>query len=75
MRTGRGDWLARVVIVVSAIGLAGPARADGDRYALLVGVRQYYAIDLRPLDYAEADVTDLAHVFIDQGYRPENVCS
>ena len=46
---------------------------QGKRYALLVGIRQYYATELRDLDFAEADVSDLAQVFLDQGYMPENV--
>jgi uncharacterized caspase-like protein len=45
----------------------------GDKYALLVGVRQYDSGDLRELAYAEADVAELAQVFLDQGYRRENV--
>ena len=63
MRGGRGGWVARALVVVSVVGAVGTARAQGgkgERYALLVGVRQYYATDLRELDYAEADVTDLA---------------
>lgn len=76
MHGGRGGWLARGMVVVAAVSLVGTAHAQGakgDRYALLVGVRQYYATDLRELDYAEADVTDLASVFLEQGYRPENI--
>jgi hypothetical protein len=50
-----------------------PGRPQGERYALLVGVRTYNPEELRPLAYAEADVTELADVLKHDGYRPENV--
>ena len=69
--------LLLMITLVMLVGVPAdaqpPDRRPGERYALLVGVRQYYATDLRELDYAEADVTDLAQVFLDQGYQPENV--
>ena len=73
---------ARLValMVATLLGLAESGRAwgqgsrTGERPTrLLVGVRQYYATDLRPLDFADADVTELAQVLLDQGYRRENV--
>src|SRR3982751_3717552 len=76
MCSGRGGGVARGVVLSWAAWFAGSDQArgaPGERYALLVGVRQYYATDLRELDYAEADVTDLARVLVDQGYRPENI--
>ncbi len=51
----------------------GPAGPKGDKYALLVGVRQYETPDLRALRYPESDVEELAKVLIRSGYRPENV--
>src|SRR5262245_17958174 len=50
---------------------AGPARAQGKggRYALLVGVRQYDRAELTALDYTENDVTVLAQVLRDGGYK------
>ncbi len=54
------------------------ARADeppaGQKYALLVGVQQYSeAKELRPLPYSERDVTELADVLRDGGYKGDNV--
>ncbi|MBV8676152.1 MAG: hypothetical protein JO355_03165, partial [Planctomycetaceae bacterium] len=61
--------LLLMITLVMLVGVPAdaqpPDRRPGERYALLVGVRQYYATDLRELDYAEADVTDLAQVFLD----------
>ena len=65
-----------LALVALACGTAAAQRAGppaGRKYALLVGVRQYDSADLRELDYAEADVAELARVFLDQGYRPEDV--
>jgi tetratricopeptide (TPR) repeat protein len=45
----------------------------GEKYALLVGVTRYVSKELRPLPYSERDVTDLAQVLRDHGYRAENV--
>src|SRR5262245_47179798 len=78
----RPTGLLHDVRVLAAIGLlaaAGPALAQhkpkplGEKYALLVGVRQYGENELRPLQFAEADVVQLAQVLRDSGYRPENV--
>jgi TPR repeat protein/uncharacterized caspase-like protein len=74
-------WI-RVVGFLTAVSLfpgASPARADdkpkplGEKYALLIGVRRYDENELRPLQFAEADVVQLAQVLRDAGYRPENV--
>src|SRR5436190_6380274 len=74
--------LLRNVRVLAAVGLivaAGTAFAEdrpkplGEKYALLIGVRQYGENELRPLQFAEADVVQLAQVLRDSGYRPENV--
>ena len=61
--------------------LAAPALAakpdvasQGGRYALLVGVHKYSeAKELRPLPYADNDVTELAQVLRDGGYNRDNV--
>ena len=46
----------------------------GERYALLVGVRNYDKTSgLHPLRYTEKDATELANVLLEYGYRPENV--
>src|SRR4051812_41644768 len=61
--------------------LAGvPALAEGsdapkgEGYALLVGVKKYdKSSELRPLQYAERDMVELAGVLRAGGYRPENI--
>src|SRR5262245_19750678 len=69
----------RALAAVGSIAAAGPAAAQdkpkplGEKYALLIGVRQYGENELRPLQFAEADVVQLAQVLHDSGYRPENV--
>src|SRR5947207_10850185 len=69
----------RVLAAVGFIAAAGPAPAGdtpkplGEKYALLVGVRQYGENELRPPQFAEAGVVQLAQVLRDSGYRPENV--
>src|SRR5262245_50460195 len=64
------------ITLACAIGLAATARAQsarpqpGERYALLVGVRQYDSNEgLRNLRYSEADVVELAGVLKGAGYR------
>ncbi len=59
-----------------ALPAAPPADAapNGERYALLVGVQKYSeAKELRPLPYSERDVTELAQVLRDSGYKADNV--
>jgi formylglycine-generating enzyme required for sulfatase activity len=69
-----------VLVLLTSVGWLGPATlgqapggAKGEKYALLVGVRQYETPDLRALKYPESDVEELAKVLINSGYRPENV--
>jgi tetratricopeptide (TPR) repeat protein len=64
--------------VLAACLLPLPLRAtdlppQGEKYALLVGVSRYVSKDLRPLPYSERDVTDLARVLRESGYRADNV--
>ena len=72
--------MRHVTVVRSAVLLAVatlacvPAHAQvpgrlGERHALLVGVRQYDPNELRSLPYSEPDVTELAQVLKDAGYR------
>ena len=66
------------ILLVLAATACPVARADGpakgERYALLIGVQNYSeAKELRPLPYSERDVTDLARVLREDGYRAENV--
>ena len=50
-----------------------PAAAQGKKFALLVGVRQYDQNELRSLPYSEADVTELGRVLKEADYQPDNV--
>jgi tetratricopeptide (TPR) repeat protein len=43
-------------------------KVTGQKYALLIGVRQYDKTELEPLPFTEADVRDLATVLKDAGY-------
>ena len=65
MRTRR----CLIVTAAIAVGVAQAADAPkGERYALLVGVHKYSeAKELRPLPYAENDVTELAEAFLNRG--------
>jgi formylglycine-generating enzyme required for sulfatase activity len=47
----------------------GTKPLPGQKYALLVGVRQYDPNELRSLPYSESDVVELAEVLKDAGYR------
>jgi hypothetical protein len=62
-----------VLLLAGGTRAGPPAQPPGDRYALLVGVREYDEGELRSLQYPEADVTDLAGVLRGAGYRPENI--
>src|SRR5687768_13719582 len=53
--------------------VAHPARA-GEKYALLIGVREYPdARTLRALPYSERDVTELADALQANGFKKNNV--
>src|SRR3954452_22136049 len=66
-------------LIISLVGLAvlpvlaqrGPRR--GEKYALLVAVRQYEPSELRSLKFTEADVEELAEVLTRAGYPKENI--
>ena len=60
-----GPWLA----VLSLVCAAAPSAHAGDRYALLVGVKVYNKNELHNLAYTENDVTELAQVLRDAGYK------
>src|SRR5689334_5220328 len=71
---------ARPILLCLAVALlAGRAAAQasqqdlGEKYALLVGVRQYDKNELRSLPYSESDVLEMARVLKDAGYRSENI--
>src|SRR4051812_4893671 len=62
-------WFA-FFILVDVLGFyQAPCQGAGEKYALLVGVRQYDPNELRSLPYAEPDVTELAQVLKEAGYR------
>lgn len=50
-----------------------PRVTTGEKYALLVGVRNYDKNELKNLKYSEPDITEMAQVLLKSGYRPENV--
>ncbi|GEM_PF-3542403 len=60
-------------LLLVALTWAAAVQPEGEKYALLVGVREYDPNELRSLPYAEADVEGLAQVLIESGYRERNV--
>ena len=80
-----GDRLCKRLIL--ALGLllvasggpwetAGPAQepVPGKKYALLIGVDKYEKGSLLPgLPFPRRDVEELARVFVDAGYKEDNV--
>ena len=56
----------------SALAQAPPA-AQGKKFALLVGVRQYDQNELRSLPYSETDVTELGRILKEADYQADNV--
>ncbi len=73
MRAMRLRATGLAILLALALPDAAPAqktaRPKGEKYALLVGVRQYETPDLRTVKYAERDVEELARVLIQSGYR------
>ena len=68
-----------VLAVLSLSALQAEDKPDADpppqggKFALLVGVKQYNPTELKNLKYAEDDVTTLAKVLEESGYRTENI--
>src|SRR5436190_15877686 len=60
-------WVAALVLA-----LAGGRVTAGERIALLVGVQDYRS-GVTPLDYCERDMTHLAEVLRDRGYKGRNM--
>src|SRR5690242_10127673 len=71
-RTPRLVWLVAVLALLVPAG-AQAAGPRGEKYALLVGVRQYNGGGLRNLHWTEDDMVGLAKVLGENGYRPENI--
>src|SRR5437764_967292 len=68
--------IALFVLLSLFTGLAfslAAAPTQGEKYALLVGVRKYDPNELHSLPYSEPDVVELAQVLEASGYRKENV--
>lgn len=67
--------LPGLLLAIAGVLTAGPAHSQapkpqtGQKYALLVGVRQYNPNELRELPYSEPDVVELARLLKDAGYR------
>jgi WD40 repeat protein len=63
-------WAGIALAAVAACAALIPAEPPaGRKYAVLVGVKEYDHSKLRPLDYPEADVTELADVLRGAGYE------
>lgn len=62
-------FLGVVASLPSALAWAQGKKPAGDKYALLVGVRQYDKNELRDLTYSEPDVVELAKILRESGYR------
>lgn len=69
----RAGFLVVLLLVAGEARAQPSAPAKGEKFALLVGVRQYETPDLRPLKYSEKDVEQLAAVLERSGYRRENI--
>src|SRR5580692_5796037 len=75
MRLNRPLAMTMTLTVLLALAGRPPARGQqapekgGRRFALLIGVRQYYKEELRDLKYSELDAKELADVLRENGYR------
>lgn len=63
----------RILPIFAALILACSAGWTAERYAFLVGVRQYDRTQLNPLQFTENDVTRLAAVLVQGGYSKSNI--
>lgn len=63
-----------VPLVAALLSLPSFAAADGEKYALLVGVSEYRPDSgLRTLKYAESDMTALARTLTESGFEPAHI--
>src|SRR5436309_1997356 len=74
MSVPRTAWCLASLLVALSAALVLAAPEEGKRYALLVGVKDYDHVKLRPLDYSENDVTDLAKLLRSHGYEVVLLC-
>jgi len=74
VRAKRTAWFLSVLLVVleSALLLAAPPASQ--RYALLVGVKEYHHPKLLPLHYTENDVAQLKDLLRSAGYEVTLLC-
>ena len=73
-RHGRRTALLCGALVLAVTVLSCPSRAnaaapEGEKYAVLIGVREYDKNELHDLNYAEDDITELAAVLREAGYK------
>lgn len=73
LRFVRAEMLIVLAIACGCIFPQCCLAQSGEKYALLIGVREYDKNELRTLPFSEADVEGLARILRDAGYRPENV--
>src|SRR3954467_1846441 len=65
--------IALPLVLVGTPGAAQRPPPKGEKYALLVGVREYDPAELKGLKFAEADVEALADTLRKAGYPTGNV--
>jgi len=65
--------LSLIACLLAPASVGAQQGEQGQKYAILVGVRQYSKAELHNLPYAEADAEELAKVLLQNGYRKENV--
>lgn len=72
--TKRGMISGLTLAAFAGILAWGQGPAEGEKYALLVGVRQYDPVQPLPtLTYPEDDIEELARVLVASGYKRENI--
>ena len=62
-----------IPLIAAIVSFLSTAARSGERYAFLVGVRQYDRAELTSLQFAENDIADLAAVLGRAGYDSKNV--
>ena len=68
-----GQTVIRLFATILLICISMKIAGAGDRYAFLVGVKQYDKTQLTSLSYTEADVTALADALKTAGYDDANI--
>src|SRR4051794_13279142 len=74
IRSARGFALTIFLAALAVLpALAQRGSRPGEKYALLIAVRQYEPSELRSLKYTEADVEALTEILLMSGYPKENI--